>query len=236
MRQISLALAACTLLAGCAGAPTFRNVVFENVSKTAHVLKPVGTLQSPNIGYRFPPGSIVTATLAEFPDPITRVAGLIPQQVDNQCFQRVFRLRQLGPVKTEIPAEVNVTYKFDASIGAQARLSQFRKDHGLETIPDNVFALIRETSFHIDNIRVYERTPAQLKVALEDAAKDCSSTKGLPATYVIRRIYRGNVKSFVRWDDGVNVSLGKFRSTIQHSVRDSFDGRGVIFAVETERL
>lgn len=236
MRQVLLIFVISVLLAGCSSSPTFRNVVFENVSRTAHVLKPVGTLQTPNIGYRFPPGSIVTATLAEFPDPFTRVAGLIPKKVDNQCFQRVFRLHRLGPVKTDIPAEVNVSYRFDASIGSQTGLAQFRKDHGLEAIPENVFAFIRETSFHIDHIRVYEPTPAQLKIALEDAAKDCSSTGAVPATFVIRRVYRGNVRSFVRWDQGINVTLGKFKSAVQRSMRDSFDGHEVIFAVEADRL
>jgi hypothetical protein len=239
MRHFPLVLVA-FLLAGCSGSPSFRNVVFEKVSKTAHVLNPVGTLQSPSIGYRFPPGSIVTARLAEFPNPFTRVAGLIPGQVDNQCFQRAFRLSQLGPVKTEfpneIPTEVDASYVFDSSFGSQAALAKFREDHRLQAIPDNVFAFIRETSFHIDHIKVYEPTPAQLKIALDDALKDCSSTAQVPATFVVRRVYRGNVRSHVRWDDGVNVSLGKFKGAVQRSLRDNFDGRGVIFAVEVVPL
>jgi hypothetical protein len=235
MRQI-LVFGISVSLAGCASAPTFRNVVFENVSNTAQVLKPVG---DPRVGrlsnsFRFPPGSIVTASRAEFPNAFTRVAGLIPE-VDNQCFQRVFRLNQLGPVGAQI-SPVNVSYKLDASIGSQAALAQFRKDHRLEAIPDNVFAFIREASFQIDRIRVYEPTPAQLKIALEDAAKDCSSTRNVLGTLVIRKVYVGNVKSFVRWDDGINVTFGKFKSIVQRSVRNSFDGNGIIFAVETDRL
>jgi hypothetical protein len=236
MRQIILVVGISISLAGCASAPTFRNVVFEKVSDKAQVLNPVG---DPRIGrlnnsFRFPPGSIVTASRAEFPNSFTRLAGLIPE-VDNQCFQRVYRLNKLGPVGPDVP-DVDVTYKIDASIGSQAALAQFRKDHRLEAIPDNVFAFIREASFHIDHIRVYEPTPGQLKISLEDAAKDCSSTRNVLGTLIIRKVYVGNVKSFVRWDDGVNVTFGKFKSMVQRSVRNSFDGRGIIFAVETDRL
>jgi hypothetical protein len=236
MRQIVLVLSISISLTGCAASPTFRNVVFEKVSDKAQVLKPVGT---PRIGrlsnsFRFPPGSIVTASRAEFPNSFTRVAGLIPE-VDNQCFQTIYRLNRLGPVGPRIP-DVNVSYKIDASIGSQTALAQFRKDHRLEAIPDNVFAFIREATFHIDHIKVYEPDPAQLKIALEDAAKDCSSTRNVLGTFIIRKVYVGNVKSFIRWDDGINVTFGKFKSMVQRSVRDSFDGNGIIFAVETDRL
>ncbi|EKS32664.1 hypothetical protein HMPREF9696_03641 [Afipia clevelandensis ATCC 49720] len=235
-------------LSGCAAAPTFRNAVFL-VDKSAplQVLEPKGFLPPPKspfylqAAYRYPPGSVIIPSINESPNPISESAGLIGE-AREQCMQESFALRR-SVLRSRL-APVKLVYSFGGAVGLpfadQIALQQFRNQGGLTELPDNVIAYIRHVEFNIDRIRTYEGSPEQMAAALRSlrtVARTCDPIESPNSAVVIQKVYVGRVRSFVRLDDAIGVALGgNWKDKVQKSIRSSFDGRSVIFAVETKPL
>src|ERR1035437_11026418 len=144
MRAISIAgvTAICAAVSGCA-APTFRNVVYENVSTSARVLDPKGHLWARNTfqyktnSYRYVPGSIVTAQSSEAANPIFRSAGLLGK-FEVECFQAIYTIDKTGPIKPTLPP-VHTSYDFevlfDLPFAKSFALNSFKESHHLDAIP-----------------------------------------------------------------------------------------------------
>lgn len=234
-------------LSACA-APTFRNAVFL-VDRNAplQVLEPSGYLPSSKdpiyqqAGYRYPPASVIIPSRNEPPNPLTSSAGLIGE-AHEQCMQEVFPLRRSAIKSTKAP--VNVVYQFGGAVGLPfadlIALQQFRTQRKLTEIPDNVIAYIREVRFSIDKIRDYEGSPKQVAAALKSLVtknNTCGPINSPLTALVIEKVYVGRVRSYVRLDDGISLALGgDWKGKVQKSLSDSFDGKNVIFAVETRSL
>jgi len=233
-RLLPLALA--SLLAGCS-APSFRNVIYENVSPSARVLSPYGNFSSRNNNYRYVPGSVVSLNVSKSADHLQRSAGVLDAD-EAACYHRLFTAANLKPLEPRKP-DIAVSYDFKLLLQSpftrQSTVDSFLKETELSAIPDGVFALIRNVDYSITNIKIYEATPEQLKVAFDAIAADkfCSQQILTRPSVTVRRIYVGNVEARVRWDAGYNASLGPAMSTVQQSLRSYTGGRRVVFAAET---
>ena len=156
--------------------------------------------------------------------------------------QEAFSLRKSAIKTTNAP--VKLVYRFGGAIGLPfsdlIALQQFRTQRKLTEIPDNVIAYIREVEFRIDHIRAYEGSPQQVATALNSLkTKDrtCGAIGSPLSALVIQKVYVGRVQSYARLDDSIGLTLGNiWKSKLQKSIRDSYDGLNVIFAVETKPL
>jgi hypothetical protein len=229
-------------LGGCA-APTFRNVVYDNISPTARVLDPFSNVNYRANDYRYPPGSVVTAPLSQPANPFTRSAGLISGrtgQFDVQCFQKIFTIKKAGQVNPTI-ADVSISNDMRILIGLpfgnRAAMDAFRQQPGMQDIPDNVLAYVRQVDYRIKHIRVYEPNTKQLQDAVKSLSATCGSFATPLRSLVIRKVYVGDITNYVRWDEGYNVAgAALWKNRVQRSLRASLSGTGVIFAVEVDPL
>jgi hypothetical protein len=141
------------------------------------------------------------------------------------------------PLLNAVHAPYDIKILLASPFTKQATLDSFRNKPGLEDIPENALAYIRQVDYDITNIKAFEATPGQIGQAIKQirADKDCTIKTDLLTSQVVRRIYIGDIKIAVRWDKGYNVALGPLANRIQNSLRYNFDGTKVIFAVETDR-
>lgn len=239
MQIKSLAASLCVLvLGGCAQAPSFRNVVYDKVSSTAQVLSPYGNPKWKTNAYRLSPGMVLNATTSEPASVLTKSAGLLGGV--EGCYQTIFTLKKaqrVVPLINPVHAPYDIKILLASPFTKQAALDSFRNKPGLEDIPENALAYIRQVDYDITNIKAFEATPGQIGQAIKQirADKDCTIKTDLLTSQVVRRIYIGDIKIAVRWDKGYSVALGPLANRIQNSLRYNIDAPKVIFAVETDR-
>jgi hypothetical protein len=247
MGQLTAAAALAVEVCACA-APTFRNAAYlVDQSAPLQVVEPNGYLPPKKssfyqlAGYQYPPSSIVIPTVNEPPNPFFSSAGLLVDNTGKDCLQDAFPLRRAALRGSRPP--VNVVYQFGGAVGlpfANAiAVQQFRTQRKLVEIPDDVIGYIRQVEFHIGNIRSYEGSKEQTSSALKSlgAERGCGAIDSPGSAIFIRKVYVGNVKTYVRFDAAFSSPLfNAWKSKVQKSLRESFEGTDVIFAVETQPL
>jgi hypothetical protein len=232
--SVSLSLA---VLTGCA-APNLRNVVYENIGPSARLLSPYGNIRLASNNFRYVPGAVVALQRSAPADHFTRSAALLDGD-EAACYHKLFTIGKLKPTKPEhdtIVASYDFKFLLQSPFTRQAAIDAFLQQTDLEKIPDGVFAYIRQVDFRITNIRIYEASPQQLSAAFLSISSDayCARKVLANSSVTVRRIYVGDVDTYIRWDKGYSANLWVAMSTVQKSLRYSVLGRRVVFAVETD--
>ncbi len=226
------------VLSGCTASPDLRNVVYENISPSARLMSPYGYFNGRSNNFRYAPGAVVAVERSASTDHFSRSAGLLDAD-EAACYHRLFtrwKLKPTKPVRDTIVASYDFKILLQSPFTRQAAIDSFLRQTELAEIPDGVLAYIRQVDYKIANIRIYEANAQQLSDAVKSISADpyCANRILRNASVTVRRIYVGDIDSFIRFDNGYKAVLGTAASGVQQSLRYSVLGRRVVFAVEAD--